>query len=112
MPSRQRTRLARFESELGGQLSPIIVGPWWRRAWTLVAFLSGFFVASNLLEHVGELFGIRTLSALALLVSCEVMVRARDQISRHPLPLFWHCLDLFRIGLVYGVVLEAFKVGS
>ena len=112
MPSRQRTRLARLENEIGAQWSPLIVGPWWRRAWTLLAVLTGFFVASNLLEHVGELFGIRTLSALALLIACEVMVRARDQISRKPLPLFWHCLDLFRIGLVYGVVLEAFKVGS
>ncbi|MGB1416336.1 MAG: DUF565 domain-containing protein [Synechococcus sp.] len=112
MPSRQRTRLAAVERTLAEQWSPLLQGPWGSRAWTLLAILGGFFMASNLLEHVGEWLGIRTLSALALLVICELMVRARDRVHQQPLPLPWQCLDLFRLGLIYGVVLEAFKVGS
>ena len=112
MPSRQRTQLARVERELGDQWRPLLTGPWWRRAWALLAILTGFFAASNLLEQVGGLFGSRILSALTLLGLCELMVRARDQIKQQPVPLVWQCLDLFRLGLIYGVVLEAFKLGS
>ena len=81
-------------------------------AWTVVTALLGFLVASLLMELVDAVFGLGTISALCVLLLCELMVRARDRIRQHPLPLQWHCLDLFRLGLIYGVALEAFKVGS
>ena len=112
MPARQRTRLASVEQAFGQQLDPLLRGPWWRRAWTVVAALLGFLVASLLMEVVDAVFGLGTISALCVLLLCELMVRARDRIRQHPLPLQWHCLDLFRLGVIYGVVLEAFKVGS
>ena len=52
MPARQRTRLASVEQAFGQQLDPLLRGPWWRRAWTVVAALLGFLVASLLMEAV------------------------------------------------------------
>lgn len=45
-----------------------------------------------------------------LLIELVVRVRTRLVADRPPLP--WLLLDNARIGLVYGLVLEAFKLGS
>ena len=40
------------------------------------------------------------------------MVFVRKRLVTGPVPLSWRLLDNLRIGVVYAVVLEAFKVGS
>ena len=109
MPARQRTRLASVEQAFGQQLDPCF------EALVAACLDCGGGVAGlpgcEPQEAVDALFGFGTIM-LCVLLLCELMVRARDRIRQHPLPLQWHCLDLFRLGLIYGVALEAFKVGS
>jgi len=42
----------------------------------------------------------------------ELMVRLRTRLVADRVSLGWLMLDNLRIGLVYAVVLEAFKLGS
>jgi len=42
----------------------------------------------------------------------ELMVRLRSRFVADRTPLGWLLLDNLRIGLVYAVVLEAFKLGT
>ena len=57
---------------------------------------------------------MRSYSALFWLVIVELLIRLRSNVVRTstPVPLFWQIVDNLRIGLVYAIVLEAFKVGS
>jgi hypothetical protein len=47
-----------------------------------------------------------------VVVLLEMVVRLRTRIVQGRPPLGWLVLDNLRIGLVYAVVLEAFKLGS
>jgi hypothetical protein len=49
---------------------------------------------------------------LGLVAMIEVMVRLRTRVQAEPWPLAWLALDNLRIGVVYAVVLEAYKLGS
>ena len=57
----------------------------------------------NLTVHLDNATGARTFSAFFALLACELLVLMR---RRSP----W--LDYLRLGFIYAVVLEAFKVGS
>jgi len=52
------------------------------------------------------------LVVLSVVVLLEMVVRLRTRIVQGRPPLGWLVLDNLRIGLVYAVVLEAFKLGS
>ena len=47
-----------------------------------------------------------------MVVVLEVLVRLRSRVRIEPWPLGWLALDNLRIGTVYAVVFEAFKLGS
>jgi hypothetical protein len=49
---------------------------------------------------------------LAVVLALEVLVRLRGRLVTGEPPLVWRLLDNLRIGLVYAVVLEAFKLGT
>ena len=103
MSSIQRTRLAGLQNSWGAGIRRSWSGPWWRRSASLLLLLIGFFIGNNLPIYILNAVELRTHLALYALIAFELMV-----LGRRRLP--W--LDNIRIGFVYSVVLEAFKVGS
>jgi hypothetical protein len=99
----QRTRLAGLQRKAAQQLRAGFGGPWWSRSSRILLLLAGFFIGSNLTVHLENATGARTFSAFFALIACELLLVLR---RRSP----W--LDYLRLGFVYAVVLEAFKVGS
>ena len=69
----------------------------------MLLLLLGFFIGSNLPIYILNAVELRTHLAIYALIACELLVLGR---RRFP----W--LDNLRMGFVYAVVLEAFKVGS
>ncbi|TCD57269.1 DUF565 domain-containing protein [Synechococcus sp. BS55D] len=109
---RQRTRYAQLEERLGSQLSMSLVGPWRRRSLGLLCLLIGFFLGSNLTTYYLQKIGQRPLVVLVLVLVLELLVRLRSRVQANPWPLSWIALDSLRLGVVYAVVLEAYKLGS
>jgi hypothetical protein len=103
MSTLQRTRLAGLQRQIGRTMRANFGGPWWRRSSGILLLLAGFFIGSNLTVHLDNATGARTFSALFALLACELLVFMR---RRSP----W--LDYLRLGFIYAIVLEAFKVGS
>ena len=54
----------------------------------------------------------RQLGDLVLVLLLELLIRLRSRWVNGPVPLPWLMLDNLRLGFVYAVVLEAFKLGS
>ena len=106
------TRLAAVHGRRGARLSQSFAGPWWRRSLSLIALLLGFLSGSVATVHLVNAVSMRTFAGLLVLALCEALVFFRRRVRQEPLPLSWQLLDNGRIGLVYGIVLEAFKVGS
>ena len=112
MSSLQQTRLSRVQTRFGRILEEGFAGPWWRRSLLIISLLGGFLLGGILTDHLANVVGFRTISALTTLVSCELLVLLRRRVVSSPMAFHWRLLDHLRIGLVYAVVLEAFKVGS
>lgn len=108
----QLTRYERLQRHVGHQLKPVLVGPWKRRSIGVLALLTGFFLGSNLTTYYLEKIGQRPLVVLALVLLIEITVRLRTRVVARPWPLSWLVLDNLRLGLLYAVVLEAYKLGS
>ena len=112
MRSRQRNRLSDLQTRVVHALVDGLTGPWWLISLRLIAVLLGFAVASTLTVNLAAGVQSRTTSALVALAVCELLVLFRRLASRNGVPLHWRLLDNIRIGFVYGVALEAFKIGS
>ena len=115
---RQPTRFERLATAVSRTVFGPFQGSWRRRSVLLLALLLGLYAGGNLSAYVVVRFpGGRPALVLALVLLLEVVVRLRTR-ALPPLPdgqaapLGWQLADNLRMGLVYAVVLEAFKVGT
>ena len=108
----QRTRFDRVQRRFGDLLLGGLRGSWRRRSAGVLALLLGFYGGQNITVLWLERVGLRPVVVVVLLLLMELLVRLRTRLVRDRPPLLWVVLDNLRMGLVYAVVLEAFKLGS
>ncbi|MDA0716849.1 MAG: DUF565 domain-containing protein [Cyanobacteria bacterium] len=109
----QPTRFNRAIEQLGTQLLGNLRGNWSHRSSVVLALLLGFYSGSNLTAYVLLLIpGGRPVAVLAMLLLVELVVRLRGRLVRATPGLGWVLVDNLRIGMVYAVVIEAFKLGT
>jgi len=81
----------------------------------ILGLTGGFFLGQLGIPLLSKLplIGDSDLGALLVLAAAEVLVRLRSlEVAVAPPSLLRHTVDNIRIGLVFSVVLEAFKLGS
>ncbi|MFO7630627.1 MAG: DUF565 domain-containing protein [Prochlorococcaceae cyanobacterium] len=108
----QRTRFNRFQQQAGSSLFSNWGGSWRRRSLAILALLMGIYAGSNVFSLWLLSLGSRPLLVLLLVLALELIVRLRSRLVGDSVPLGWVVVDNLRIGLVYSVVLESFKLGS
>ncbi len=116
----QRTRLSLLFDELGDQLSLWLINPWRRVSLVIISLLGGYFAAVALSAIAGQaaiqdvtvsLFLVLGFEAVSWLVYSR---RWRDPalVRKVPKPLWLDCLNSIKLGGIYALVVEAFKLGS
>ena len=109
----QATRYEQLQRRIGRQLNQTLVGPWRRRSVAVLALLFDFIIGSNVTMIWFQRSGQnRPAAVLVMVIVIELIVRMRSRVHSGPWPLPWLALDNLRIGTVYAVVLEAYKLGS
>lgn len=109
----QPTRFNRTIERLGAQLLGNLRGNWRHRSSVVLALLLGFYAGSNVTAYVlMSIPGGRPMAVLATVLFVELVVRLRGRLVRATPGLGWVVVDNLRIGVVYAVVLEAFKLGT
>ena len=106
------TRYEQFQRRIGVQLTRALTGSWRRRSLGVLALQLGSILGSNFTMYWFQRVGQRPVVVLSMVIVIELMVRARTYVKREPWPLGWLALDNIRIGAVFSVVFEAFKLGS
>ncbi|MGA1303096.1 MAG: DUF565 domain-containing protein [Cyanobium sp.] len=110
---RQQTRLQLVLDQLGRNLKAQIGTRWATASTALLALLAGIFLGENLSAILlWKLTGGRPILVLGMVVIYEVLVRLRSRVVSDVPPLGWVVIDNLRIGVVFALVLEAFKLGS
>ena len=108
----QQTRLNNLQKEIGLYFSTIIIGPWRRRSIGILSLLIGYYLGSNVTVYFLQKIGQRPVVVFFMVIIIELLVRLRTNVKSVPWPIQWLAIDNIRIGSVYSVVLEAFKLGS
>ena len=110
-PRLQATRLQLGLGDWWGRLNRWAANPWRRASLLLIVVLSSFVIGSS----VGSIAGVSGLmdpvAALLTVLLWELLVRLRRPWpQRQEMKLGLQLLDMVRIGLIYGLLLEGFKM--
>ena len=109
----QRTRFNRALEQLGSLVLGNLRGNWRFRSTVVLALLLGFYAGSNLTAYVLVVIpGGRPMAVLLMVLLVELIVRLRGRLVSSQPGLGWVVVDNLRVGVVYAVVLEAFKLGT
>ena len=110
-PPFQNTRLQRRVLEARQRLQEWAVNPWRRLSLLLIVLLTAFWIGSSIGAITGAADEYDPLAALICVIALELAARQRRRLLERPsdkLPL--QLLDSTRIGLLYGLLLEGFKL--
>lgn len=110
-PDFQQTRFQRQLVNAGDQLVRWAGNPWRRGSLQLITLLLSFSLGGVVASIAGQIGQIDPIGALLCVLTMEWAVRARGRLRRRQgdrLPL--QLLDMARIGLLYGLLLDGFKL--
>jgi hypothetical protein len=109
----QRTRLEGLQQRWGQSLRAQIGERWASASTAMLALLIGIFLGENLSSILLlKITGGRPIVVLVLVLTHEAVVRVRTRAVAGVPSLGWVLVDNLRIGMVFALVLEAFKLGS
>ena len=110
----QNTRLTIVTNSSLSILERWFLNPWRRTSLYLISPLLGFLLASIISTISGTVAILDPLVSGVMLVITEFISISvyRRGTNKDRRSLFWQCLNLLKIGLIYGFFLEAFKLGS
>ena len=87
------------------------VNPWRRGSLFLIVLFSGFWIGSSIGMINGVLALMDPIGAFFTVLILEIMVRARGVwVSKKRDVIVGQLIDIARIGLLYGLLLEGFKL--
>jgi hypothetical protein len=109
----QRTRFQAVLQRLGSGVLRQLRRSWRAGSLSMLALLGGYFLGQNLTTLL--LLAVptgRPLLVLLMVLVIEVMIRLRTRLIGPEPSLVWVIADNIRVGAVFAVVFEAFKLGT
>lgn len=109
----QRTRLNTLLDTIGDQLARWLVNPWRRISILVISLLLGYFLGIAVSAFAGQAAEQDIFVSALLVVIAEVISRvAYRRNQRNSMPLWLESLNGLKIGAMYALCVEAFKLGS
>ncbi|HAC64445.1 MAG TPA: hypothetical protein DCF68_13120 [Cyanothece sp. UBA12306] len=110
----QRTRLNTLFDAAQNRLNQLFNNPWRRISLSLISLLLGFFVGQAVSTTVGQIAYWDITMAVFMLLFTEFISRIfYSRKLKDKTPSLWlDVINIFRLGIVYSLYLEAFKLAS
>lgn len=109
----QNTRLNNLFDAIAARLGQWFLNPWRRLSLLIISFLFGFFLGNAVSTTAGQEGVLDIVVAAFLVLLTEITSRifySRRFLSKRS--LWVDSLNLLKVGLIYSLFLEAFKLGS
>ncbi|AFZ25470.1 Protein of unknown function (DUF565) [Cylindrospermum stagnale PCC 7417] len=109
----QNTRLNNLFDTIARQLGQWFINPWRRLSLLVISFLFGFFLGTAVSTTAGQKAELDIVVAGFLVLLTEVTSRifySRGFLARRS--LWVESLNLLKVGFIYSLFIEAFKLGS
>ena len=108
----QNTRINSLVAAVTGQLRTLFFNPWRRLSLLVISLLFGFFLGSAVVTTAGQSADWDVVSAGTLVALTEAVDWIYYRLNRSGRSLWLVALRALKIGLIYSLFLEAFKLGS
>ena len=112
----QNTRLNTAIDRLTQQVTQWLQNPWRRTSLIIISLLFGNFLASAIATTTGQWAELDITISLIMVAIVELISWLRyssiTQTRSTTRPFWIFILDSLKLGLIYGLFLEAFKLGS
>ena len=107
----QKTNFSRITYHLNNLFFGFLSDTWRSKSINLISVLTGYFLFANFLtKFIAE--GKNELIMVPIIILLiEIIIRIKPSSSSRFFDL-WTVVDKLRIGAIYAVILEAFKLGS
>jgi hypothetical protein len=109
----QNTRLSTLFDTLTNALGGWLRNPWRRLSVLIISLLFGNFLASAISTIAGQKAELDIVAAVFLVAGTELISRlaysGNTELGRS---LLVQLLNMIKIGMIYGLFVEAFKLGS
>jgi Protein of unknown function (DUF565) len=109
----QDTRLSQLLNNAIAQVEQWLSHPWRRFSLLIISLLGGFFLSSTLTTTTGQKAELDVFIAgiiVAIVEGINFLIYSGRSGWRRRLAI--ECLNALKIGLIYGLALEALKLGS
>ena len=107
----QKTRFSIFYDSLNLLFLGFLKSSWKDKSLNLLSILFGYFLFANFITKFISEGKNELLMIPVIIILFEVIIRMKPQRNSN-IYLIWMLLDKIRIGAVYALILEAFKLGS
>ena len=107
----QKTNFSRITLQLNNLLFGFLSDTWRSKSIGLISVLSGYFLFANFLTKFISEGKNELIMVPIIIVFIEIIIRIKPS-SKSKFYYMWTVVDKLRIGAIYAIILEAFKLGS
>ena len=107
----QKTNFSRITYQLNKLLFGFLSDTWRSKSIGLISVLTGYFLFANFLTKFISEGKNELIMVPIIIVFIEIIIRIKPYSSSKFYNL-WSIVDKLRIGAIYAIILEAFKLGS
>ena len=107
----QKTNFSRITYQLNNLFFGFLSNTWKIKSIGLISVLIGYFLFANFLTKFISEGKNELIMVPIIIVFIEIIIRIKPATSSKFYYL-WTIVDKLRIGAIYGIILEAFKLGS
>ena len=107
----QKTNFSRIASQLNNLFFGFLRDTWRTKSIGLISVLIGYFLFANFLTKFISEGKNELIMVPIIIVFIEIIIRIKPS-SSSKFYYIWTVFDKLRIGAVYAIILEAFKLGS
>ena len=107
----QKTNFSRITYQLNNLLFGFLSDNWRSKSIGIISVLTGYFLFANFLTKFISEGKNELIMVPIIIVIIEIIIRIKPA-SSSKFYYIWTSVDKIRIGAIYAVILEAFKLGS
>ena len=107
----QKTKFSRITYQINNLFFGFISDTWKSKSIKLISVLTGYFLFANFLTKFISEGKNELIMVPIIIVFIEIIIRIRPSADSNFYYL-WSVFDKLRIGAIYAIILEAFKLGS
>tara|TARA_Y100001978_G_C23454625_1_gene319376 strand:+ start:150 stop:476 length:327 start_codon:yes stop_codon:yes gene_type:complete len=107
----QKTRISIIFDQLFNTIFGFFTSSWKEKSINIISIFTGYFLFNNLITNYISKLNNKILIIPLIIIIFEIIIRLKPK-SISKVYYFWLVFDKLRIGAIYALTLEAFKLGS